>query len=1064
MTEPPQALTHGDYTVGWVCALPDTELVAAMAMLDETHPVLPAADPHDSNSYVLGRIGDHNVVVACLPVEITGKVSAATVAKDMVRSFPAVRFGLMVGIGGGAPYYGEDSEDTEESDDDLEDIRDIRLGDVVISLHSKSSDAVVQYDFGKSLQEREFILSGGKLNKPPSIVLSAVAHLKAQHRLEGHNNISKTLETIMSTRPTLAKEFQCPGSQKDYLFKSEIACRSLNSSLVKRDHRPNGSPRLHYGTIGLADQVMKDALLRDKWAREKSIICFEMEAAGLMDSFPCLVIRGICDYADSHKNKIWQPYAAATAACYAKELLHVISGQGVMNMDPVKQIEKSVKEVHSIVKDLSRGTRQRKVFEKLLYAEGSSFDASDAEHEARCHPETRLNLLYQIIEWANSPSQECIFWLNGMAGTGKSTISRTIAQHFREKNQLGASFFFKRGEGERANAKRFFTTICAQLLLQVPALIYHVEVAIDADPYISGKSMKEQFTKLLLEPLLSLDQNEPTIIVIVIDALDECGNADDIRTILQLLPAVQKCKSRQIRIFVTSRPELPIRSVFERSNKHQSLVLHELSNTEIEKDIRVFLRDEFSRMRVNRQISSEWPGDDVLETLVRRAVPLFISAATACRFIEEGRHPERRLKKLLEAQAVTSGSQMDKIYQPVLTQLLTDNEDESNEILQEFRDIVGGIITLAAPLSVQSLTRLLDLPTQTISDILDPLHSVLNISRDFGTPVRILHLSFQEYLLKTESNFHVDEQEMHSKIGLHCLRVMNGRLKHNNCGLSSYGTQKLDICSQSIDQHLSADLQYSCQYWIYHVQQSKGLISEPQVFPFLERHFLHWLEALSLMGIISEAVGMIDMLQGTISKGTARIASFLYDAKRFILKNTYIARLAPLQLYSSGLAFSPMESTIRKMFSNSIPKYIRAPPQVEEYWSPGQQTLEGHSDTVWSVAFSHDSQMMVASGSYDSTIKLWDVKTGSELQALKGHSRLAPSVASTMRARKHHDNISHNLEFHVSVSDNWVMLAGENILWLPPEHRRFTASAVTDATLALGYSDGRVSIIGFYMP
>ncbi|KAJ5740111.1 G-protein beta WD-40 repeat-containing protein [Penicillium manginii] len=302
MHEPRGTFTHGDYTVGWICALPESELVAAMAMLDEKHPVLPTIDPHDSNSYVLGRIGDHNVVIACLPAETTGRVSAATVAKDMIRSFSAVRFGLMVGIGGGAPYYGprrnndlgtnkeeEDSEDTEESDDNQEDLRDIRLGDVVISLHSKSSDAVVQYDFGKSLQEREFILSGGKLNKPPSIVLSAVAHLKAQHEMEGHQ-ILKTLSTIMSNYPALATKFQHPGSRKDYLFKPGYlheagkktckSCRSLESNFVKRDNRPDDSPRLHYGTIGSADQVMKDALLRDKWASEESIICFEMEAAG----------------------------------------------------------------------------------------------------------------------------------------------------------------------------------------------------------------------------------------------------------------------------------------------------------------------------------------------------------------------------------------------------------------------------------------------------------------------------------------------------------------------------------------------------------------------------------------------------------------------------------------------------------------------------------------------------------------------------------------------------------------------------------------------------------------
>ncbi|KAE8371170.1 nucleoside phosphorylase domain-containing protein [Aspergillus bertholletiae] len=350
----PQKFSHSDYTVGWICALPETELVAAIAMLDEKHSVLPATDPHDTNTYALGRIGDHNIVIACLPAATTGKVSAATVAKDMIRSFPAVRFGLMVGIGGGAPYYGaceiissrsvegqeEDPEDSDDSEYKPENIQDIRLGDVVISLHSKTSDAVVQYDFGKSLQEKEFIRSGGKLNKPPNIVLSAVSHLKAQHELEGHK-ICETLSRLASKYPVNATKFQYPGSKKDGLFKSTIihtegkksckSCRGLqDSNLVKRKDRPNNSPQLHYGTIGSADQVMKDAILRDRWARKENILCFEMEAAGLMDSFPCLVIRGICDYADSHKNKTWQPYSAATAASYARELLLLISGQGVV--------------------------------------------------------------------------------------------------------------------------------------------------------------------------------------------------------------------------------------------------------------------------------------------------------------------------------------------------------------------------------------------------------------------------------------------------------------------------------------------------------------------------------------------------------------------------------------------------------------------------------------------------------------------------------------------------------------------------------------------------------------
>lgn len=296
MSGVPAPFNHSDYTVGWICALPKTELVAAVAMLDEDHPVLPAADPKDMNSYILGRIGDHNVAIACLPAETTGKVSAATVAKDMLRSFPAVRFGLMVGIGGGAPYYGwqgnnqEKEGSDEDSENDSEDEQDIRLGDVVISLHSKSSEAVVQYDFGKSVQEKEFLHIGGQLNKPPNIVLSAVSILRSRHALRPFK-ISHQLAAALAENSLMSTRFRHQGFEKDRLFKSDVVhkegkkscklcCGPDNINLVKRKDRHNHDPQIHYGTIGSADQVMKDAILRDKWAREEKIKCFEMEAAG----------------------------------------------------------------------------------------------------------------------------------------------------------------------------------------------------------------------------------------------------------------------------------------------------------------------------------------------------------------------------------------------------------------------------------------------------------------------------------------------------------------------------------------------------------------------------------------------------------------------------------------------------------------------------------------------------------------------------------------------------------------------------------------------------------------
>lgn len=297
MATVPRQFTHSDYTVAWICALPKTELVVAGAMLDDVHPPLPAADLKDMNSYLLGRIGSHNVVIACLPPEKTGKVSAAIVAKDLLRSFQAVRFGLMVGIGGGAPYYsvkhdsnvmGIDGED-DDSEDESEDTQDIRLGDVVISMHSKSSEAVVQYDFGKSVQGKEFIRTG-RLNKPPSIVLSAVGMLQGQFERKGHK-LSERLSKMVLDNPRMATKFEYPGPGKDKLFNSNFVhlndekkckgyCDSLGVNLVTRKKRDSTDAVLHYGTIGSADQVMRDAILRDMWVQKEKIKCFEMEAAG----------------------------------------------------------------------------------------------------------------------------------------------------------------------------------------------------------------------------------------------------------------------------------------------------------------------------------------------------------------------------------------------------------------------------------------------------------------------------------------------------------------------------------------------------------------------------------------------------------------------------------------------------------------------------------------------------------------------------------------------------------------------------------------------------------------
>lgn len=384
---------------------------------------------------------------------------------------------------------------------------------------------------------------------------------------------------------------------------------------------------------------------------------------------------------------------------------------------------------------------------------------------------------------------------------------------------------------------------------------------IEDDPDLSTKGLSQQFDKLLLQPLLKLELNETISAVIVIDALDECGKEDDARVILQLLPKLQESKFVRLQVFLTSRPELHIRHGPKQNDDHQDLILHELPSSVIEHDIRLFLENRLSTISKNRVIK-DWPGNETMEKLVKMSSPLFIFAATICRFVEEDYEvPEDRLEAVLQYPALISSSQMERIYLPVLNHRVS----ASSGLMKDFQDIVGVIILLAVLLSVKTLSRLIDMSERKTRVRLDAFHSVLNIPEDFDTPIRILHLSFREFLVNTESAFHVDESETQRKILSRCLSIMNSKLKHNICGLSSYGTQRMEIDSQIITEHLPQDLQYSCCYWAYHLEQSKDNFAEEEVLAFLKKNFLHWLEAMSLINALSDTVGIVDALQSYVT-------------------------------------------------------------------------------------------------------------------------------------------------------------------------------------------------------
>ncbi|KAL8288414.1 hypothetical protein RB597_000502 [Gaeumannomyces tritici] len=314
------------YTIGWICAI-ETEFLAAQIVLDEafSHKDTPAVGDRDDNSYVFGRIESHNIVVAVLPHKQYGTTRAATVARDMVNSFPNVRVGLMVGIAGGVPYGKE---------------RDVRLGDVVVSCPDGSgAGGVIQFDFGKNTQNQTLRLTG-HLNQPPEPLLMAVAGLKAKYRRYGHKLDEKVKQAldgevaktgIVETR----EELGLPLDPSDRLYQCDFTHEQCKG-----------------GTCGDSESEIK----RDP-RKDQGILCVEMETAGLANHFPCLAIRGICAYSDTHTNDKWQGFAAMMAAAYAKDLIKSLPPKRVDKQKPLtdalrSEVQKDIGAVKQDVEEI----------------------------------------------------------------------------------------------------------------------------------------------------------------------------------------------------------------------------------------------------------------------------------------------------------------------------------------------------------------------------------------------------------------------------------------------------------------------------------------------------------------------------------------------------------------------------------------------------------------------------------------------------------------------------------------------------------------------------------------
>ncbi|KAH0034984.1 purine and uridine phosphorylase, partial [Aureobasidium melanogenum] len=531
------------YTVGWICAIP-TESTAASLFLDEEHERPDHVSINDSNDYILGKMKGHNVVIAVLPDGEYGQTSATSVVKDMLSSFPNIRVGLMVGIGGGAP--------TAQND--------IRLGDIVVSSPQNGTGGVYQYDYGKLIQGQGFQQTGF-LNQPSTLVRTTVSGLKSQYKRRGHE-IDETIKAVLNKNLRLADEFSRPREDRDRLYKADFV-------------HPVGHKAIHHGIIASGNWLLKDASVRDAFANEKGIMCFEMEAAGLMNHLPCLVIRGICDYSDSHKNKEWQGMVPSQVQAEQK----VAEALKSIEHNTMEIIETS-NNTAACVNDLKADARYHRIYSWLAPP-----DHTTNQHEAlsQRHKGTGQWFVRSAIFTAFKEGRVPFLWLSGIPGCGKTILSSSIIEDLQHNSSISSAailyFYFNFNDNRKQTLDTALRSLLWQLTNHGASSFKEVEKL-----YESCNGGQNQTSTQSLIRALEIVLQATGRVVIVLDALDECTTR---RELLQWLAETSAKNSSGIQIIATSRKEYDIEYAFAEWLTND--VMLSIQQLEVDQDIQAYV-------------------------------------------------------------------------------------------------------------------------------------------------------------------------------------------------------------------------------------------------------------------------------------------------------------------------------------------------------------------------------------------------------------------------------------------------------------------------------------------
>ncbi|KAJ4024649.1 hypothetical protein NW766_000889 [Fusarium irregulare] len=567
----------------------------------------------------------------------------------------------------------------------------------------------------------------------------------------------------------------------------------------------------------------------------------------------------------------------------------------------IEAIEKSTGMIESLQKDTFKADIDRRQLLQSLKVTGNAiFDSRQTSNmEVPCLPGTQLEILKTIQNWAEDRDGTMILWLEGMAGTGKTSVSMTVASSLKERkgftNQLdpphktflGASFFFNQVDATRNSTVEFFTTIAWCLSAVSPDNGSPIVKAIRDNPGIETKSPQEQFRKLIADPLAWLDKNTfiPFQLLVVIDALDECDD-NDAKVLLGMLVNLDNLSQVRLRLFITSRREEHICTSFGvlPSYLYRAVRLEKVKRSlgQDDDDITLYLS------KTLRDISTRYPAKDGgvrvsdIKKLAEKADGLFIYAVTACRYLDgphyrSTKYRDKRLTLIFEDKDGPQ-QELDSIYLKVLSfqDLENGSEEYRDGLYSDIGRLIGFIVILFRPVVVQTLCHLLPADNADLAVLLGYLHPILNVPDDSQAPVTLIHLSFRDFVLDEKRSellpFSVKELDVHCDIFNRCLELMNSDLHQNMCCLEFPGTFVSDIDPSQIDAHIPQYLRYACLHWVKHLSKMHGdalahslLEDDGIVHMFLQEKFLFWLEVLVFSGEGPSMIPIIIQLESLIN-------------------------------------------------------------------------------------------------------------------------------------------------------------------------------------------------------